>query len=86
MSSQPSDSTSESPFKIPRRKDVPTRTVASEMLEYIEGSFLPGYRMLDVKTENKNTSTRYKVRELSSDYIVDLAALISSMAEVASCR
>ena len=86
MSSQPSDSTSERPFKIPRRKDVPTGTIASEKLEYIEGSFLPGYRMLDVETKNETTSTRYKVRELSSDYIVDLAAMISSMAEVASCR
>ena len=55
-------------------------------LEYIEESFLPGYRFLDVKTELHSTPIKQKVYELSDDYIVDLAAMISSMSEVASCR
>ena len=89
MSSQPDDSTSERLFKIPRRsskKEVPTGTIASEKLKYIEESFLPGYRFLDVKTELHSTPIKQKVYELSGDYIVDLAAMISSMSEVASCR
>ena len=72
-------------FHAEVRKNVPTGTIASEKLEYIEESFLPGYRFLDVKTEPHSTSIKQKVYELSGDYIVDLAAMISSMSEVASC-
>ena len=90
MSSQLDDSTSETLFKKPRRnfrkKDVPTGTIASEKLEYIEESYLPGYRWLDIKMETgmegfEATPRIYKQKayELSGDYIVDLAAMISSM-------
>ena len=96
MSSQ-HDATSETLFKKPRRsirkKDVPTGTIASEKLEYNDESHLPGYRWLDIKMEtgmegfeDKSRIYKQKVYEVSGDYIVDLAAMISSMSEVASCN
>ena len=71
------------------KKDVPTGTIASEKLEYNDESHLPGYKWLDIMMEtgmegfeDKSRIYKQKVYEVSGDYIVDLAAMISSTIQV----
>ena len=91
LTSQLDDSDSETPsmlFKKPRislrRKEIPTGTIASEKLKYIEGSFHQDFSLMYLKIEGEKV--KQKVRPLSDRYIVDLAAMVSTLSEVASCK
>ena len=74
-------------FKKPRMsriKPLPTRTISSEKLEYIEESFLPDYVTLNLKFDEEKTCIQ-PVCPVQGNYIVDLAAMVRSLSDVASC-
>ena len=70
------------PRTMSRRKPLPTGTIASEKLEYIDESFLP-YTLILMFDE---VSCKHSVRPLDGNYIVDLAAMVRSMSDFASCK
>ena len=67
-----------------RRKPFPTGTISSEKLEYIEESFLPDYVTLNLKFDEEKTCIQ-PVCPVQGNYIVDLAAMVRSLSDVASC-
>ena len=86
LNSQLDDSETQSMlFKKPRislrRKEIPTGTIASEKLKYIEESFHQGFSLMDLKINGDKV--KQKVRPLSGRYIVDLAEMVLTLSEVA---
>ena len=72
--------------RISRRKPLPTGTIYSEKLEYIEESFLPEYVTMNLKFKNEGETCKQQVCPLLGNYIVDLAAMFRSLSDVASCN
>ena len=72
------------PRTMSRRKPLPTGTIASEKLEYIDESFLPDNFILNLKIDE--VSCKQPDRPLHGNYIVDLAAMVRSISDVASCK
>ena len=65
-------------------KPLPTATIVSEKLEYIDESFLPGESTPHLKIGED--SFIQSVRSVYGNYIIDLEAMVRSMSEVASCN
>ena len=96
VNSQQDDSASESVFKKPRlsrRKKLPTETPASKKLDYNGKSYLPdpiNMELLIPEYKGKLLIAEHKIMQkvspLCGNYIMDLAAMVLTLSEVATCK
>ena len=79
------NSASQRRFLVPRRrKHIPTGTLTSQKLKYIDDSFLPSFCYKDVRFDECKPIPQ-RVFPLCGNYIVDLAAMVSTLKKVATC-
>ena len=79
------DVSSQRQFLVPRRRRcIPTGTLTSQKLKYADDSYLPSFCYKDVRVDNRKPIST-KVFPLCGNYIVDLAAMVSTLKKVATC-